>query len=102
MKFTQPHSEHERAARGAWQHQALLAALIIESLALVFVLDRTTGSAPLQHLYYVPIMLAGLWFRRWGSLLAAGAAIVLYHFANPHLLSFRYGESDLIQMALFI
>jgi len=47
-------------------------------------------------------MLAALWFRRWGSALAAGAAIVLYHFANPHLLSFRYGESDLVQMALFI
>jgi len=103
MTFTQPQSERERErVPGAWTHQALLAALVVESLGLVFALDRTTGSAPLQHLYYVPIMLAALWFRRWGSALAAGAAIVLYHFANPHLLSFRYGESDLVQMALFI
>jgi diguanylate cyclase (GGDEF)-like protein len=102
MNFTQPPSERERPAHGARTHQALLAALVLESLALVYALDRTTGSAPLQHLYYVPIMLAGLWFRRWGSLLAASAAIVLYHFANPHLLSFRYGELDLVQIALFI
>jgi diguanylate cyclase (GGDEF)-like protein len=102
MKFTHPSSEHERGARGAWKYQALLAVLVVESLGLVFALDRTTGSAPLQHLYYVPIMLAGLWFEWWGSALAAGAAIILYHFANPHLLTFRYGESDLVQMALFI
>jgi diguanylate cyclase (GGDEF)-like protein len=71
-------------------------------LCLVFALDRATGSAPLQHLYYVPIIFAGLWFGRWGSLIAAGTAIVLYHFANPHLLSFRYEEADLVQMALFV
>jgi diguanylate cyclase (GGDEF)-like protein len=71
-------------------------------LCLVFALDRATGSAPLQHLYYVPIIVSGLWFGRWGSVMAAGTAIVLYHFANPHLLSFRYEESDLVQMALFV
>jgi len=30
------------------------------------------------------------------------AAIVLYHVANPHLLTFRYGESDLVQIGLFL
>ena len=98
MKFTHPSSEHERGARGAWKYQALLAALVIESLGLVFALDRTTGSAPLQHLYYVPIMLAGLWFEWWGSALAAGAAIVLYHFANPHL----YNASSAERMPLCV
>jgi diguanylate cyclase (GGDEF)-like protein len=102
MKLTHPHTGPVRIARGDWKRQALSAALVIESLGLVFALDRATGSAPLQHLYYVPIILAGLWFKRRGSLAAAGTAIVLYHFANPHLLSFRYEESDLVQMALFI
>lgn len=71
-------------------------------LALVFFLDRATGSAPVQHLYYVPIILAALWFRLRGGLLAAAAAVVLYHFANPHLLSFRYNELDLVQILLFV
>ena len=41
-------------------------------------------------------------FRTRGSLLAALAAIVLYHLANPALLNFRYGEGDLVQICLFI
>jgi K+-sensing histidine kinase KdpD len=89
-------------ARGVKLRPALLSALVIGSLGVVFALDRATGSAPVQHLYYVPIILAGLWFRRWGSLIAAGVAIMLYHIANPHLLSFRYNELDLLQIALFI
>ena len=88
--------------RGFNRRPALLSALVIGSLGVVFALDRATGSAPVQHLYYVPIILAGLWFRRWGSLIAAGAAIVLYHPANQNLLSFRYNELDLLQIALFI
>jgi diguanylate cyclase (GGDEF)-like protein len=102
VTLTHSHSEHMFVARGDWKHEALLAALVIESLCLVFAVDHVTGSVPLQHLYYVPIILAGLWFRRWGSLFTAGAAIVLYHLANPHLLSFRYEESDVVQMALFV
>ena len=81
---------------------ALRAAVVIGSLAVVCALDSATGSAPVQHLYYVPIIIAGLWFMRWGSLIAAGASIVLYHVANPHLLAFRYNELDLVQIALFI
>lgn len=102
MKLTHTRSGDVHAARGDWKHDALLAALVLELLCLVFALDRATGSAPLQHLYYVPIIFAGLWFRLRGSLIAAGAAIVLYHFANPHLLSLRYEELDLVQMALFV
>jgi diguanylate cyclase (GGDEF)-like protein len=78
------------------------AALMIGALLLVFSLDRATGDAPVQHLYYVPIILAGLRFRVRGGILAALSAIALYHAANPHLLTFRYGESDLIQIVLFL
>jgi diguanylate cyclase (GGDEF)-like protein len=79
-----------------------MAALVIGALLLVFSVDRATGSAPAQHLYYLPIILAGVRFGMPGSLLSAVAAIVLYHAANPHLLAFRYGESDLVQFALFL
>jgi diguanylate cyclase (GGDEF)-like protein len=78
------------------------AALMIGALLLVFGLDRATGDAPVQHLYYVPIILAGLRFRVRGGILAALSAIALYHAANPHLLTFRYGESDLVQIVLFL
>jgi diguanylate cyclase (GGDEF)-like protein len=69
---------------------------------VVFELDRTTGSTPVQHLYYLPIIFAGVSFRMCGGLAAALTAIVLYHLANPHLLTFLYEESDLVQIVLFI
>src|SRR5262245_22149862 len=96
------HSRHILADPGDSRRVALFAAVIIGSLGFVFLLDRATGSAPVQHLYYVPIILAGFWFRRGGGLIAAVAAIVLYHLANPHLLTFRYNELDFVQIALFI
>ena len=72
------------------------------ALALIFVLDRSAGSAPLQHLYYVPIVFASVRFGYRGSITAATAAILLYHLANPQVLTLRYGESDVVQMALFV
>jgi len=78
------------------------AALTIVSLLLVFALDRATDAAPVQHLYYLPIVLAGVVFRMRGGVLAGLSAILLYHLANPHMLTFRYEESDLIQIVLFL
>jgi len=77
-------------------------ALVIGALAAIFELDRRTGSAPVQHLYYLPIILAGVRFRLVGGLMTALLGIVLYHLANPHLLTFRYAESDLVQVLLFV
>jgi diguanylate cyclase (GGDEF)-like protein len=71
-------------------------------LGLVFELDRLTASAPVQHLYYLPIILAGFRFGMRGSLAAALSAIALYHAANSHLLTFRYEQSDFVQVILFI
>ena len=79
----------------------LVLALVAVGLLVVFQVDRVTGSAPFQHLYYLPIILAALRFGRRGGLLAALAAIVLYHLANPHLLQLRYEEGDVVQIALF-
>jgi diguanylate cyclase (GGDEF)-like protein len=77
-------------------------ALIVGSLALIFELDRTTGSAPVQHLYYFPIVVAGVTFGLAGGLLTALAAVLLYHSANPLLLTFHYEQWDVLQIAVFI
>src|SRR5262245_39644936 len=74
----------------------------IAALGMVFELDRRTGSAPIQHLYYLPILFAGFRFRMRGGLPVALAAVLLYHFANPHLLTFQYAESDIVQISLFL
>lgn len=87
---------------GARRFSLATAALIVGALLAIFALDRATGSAPLQHLYYLPIIRGGLSFLLPGGLAVALAAIVLYHVANPHLLTFQYGESDLVQIGLFL
>lgn len=101
MNLTQPLPRRTLAARDP-RRRALLIAIVGALLLTIFPVDRATGSAPVQHLYYVPIILAAVWFKRLGGLLAAAAAIVLYHLANPHLLSFRYGELDFVQIGLFV
>jgi hypothetical protein len=58
----------ESGSRG-WTLAAVAAAL-----ALVFALDRVSGLAPVQHLYYVPIILASVQFGYRGSVRAAPAA----------------------------
>ena len=93
-------SQHTRLDRRRTHWSSLV--VTIAALILVFVLDHRTGSAPVQHLYYLPIVFAGLRFRVRGGLLVALIAVLLYHIANPHLLTFRYGESDIIQIALFL
>jgi len=77
-------------------------ALIVGSLALIFELDQTTGSAPVQHLYYFPIVVAGATFGLRGGLLAALAAVILYHSTNPQLLTFHYEQWDVLQIAVFV
>jgi diguanylate cyclase (GGDEF)-like protein len=75
---------------------------VAAGLLLTFALDRSTGAAPVQHLYYLPIVVAASRLRWVGGLIASLIAIGLYHLANPALLSFAYRESDLMQIALFI
>jgi len=77
-------------------------AAVAVGLASTFLLDRATGAAPVQHLYYLPIIVAALRLGWSGGLLASLSAIVLYHLANPALLTFAYRESDLVQIVLFI
>jgi diguanylate cyclase (GGDEF)-like protein len=72
------------------------------SLALVFWLDRITASAPLQHLYYLPIIVASLRIGARAGFASSIAAVVLYHLANPTMFVAGYRESDVVQIALFV
>jgi len=91
-----PHPWHLELSR--WW--AVVAVLI--ALTLIFVADRSTGSPPFQHLYYLPIMFASVQFGYRGSLTVALAAVVLYHLTNPHVLNLQYEERDIVQVALFV
>src|SRR6185436_389664 len=77
-------------------------AIIIALLLVIVWLDYDTGTAPIQHLYYLPIILAALIFDYWGGLACAVAALVSYHLANQHLRALNYGEGDYLQMVLFL
>ena len=72
------------------------------SLAVVFWVDRITASAPLQHLYYLPIILASLRIGARAGFGTSIASIVLYHLANPSIVAAGYKESDIVQIILFV
>ncbi|HET7696661.1 MAG TPA: diguanylate cyclase [Vicinamibacterales bacterium] len=80
---------------------AASAALAVGLLS-VFVLDQASGSAPVQHLYYVFIVLAAIRFGFAGGIAASLVAIVLYHVANPRLLAFQHQQWDFVQVLLFV
>jgi diguanylate cyclase (GGDEF)-like protein len=82
--------------------RAVLVLVVLVSLGLIFELDASTGAAPIQHLYYLPIVIAGLWLPRYAGLVVGLTAVLLYHLANPILLASRYHESDVVQIALFV
>src|SRR5262245_16382853 len=89
--------EHRRRS-----HDILVLAGLGIVTALVFTLDRLTGLAHVQHLYYLPIIVAAIRFGMLGGASAAVLAILLYHLANPQALTWRYEESDILQIAVFM
>ena len=78
-----------------------LIVVVLVSLGLIFKLDQATGAAPIQHLYYLPIVIAGVWLPRHAGLMAGSVAVVLYHLANPILLAARYREADVFRSRCF-
>ena len=72
------------------------------AFAAIFALDRATDAAPVQHLYYFPIVAAAIRFGTVGGTVTAAAAILLYHVANPQRLTWPYEEFDLLQAAVFM
>ena len=81
---------------------AWAAPVVVAALLAIFALDAATYQAPVQHLYYLPILLAGVTFRWRGGVASALTAIALYHVANPHPLTWRAEEPDVLQIAVFI
>ena len=75
---------------------------IVLLLLVIHWVDARTGSAPFQHLYYIPIVVAAITVPPYGGVVAAAAAIVLYHIGNPRLLTFAYAEADIVQIGLFL
>ena len=76
--------------------------VLVLAFAAILAIDGGTGSAPVQHLYYLPITFAAIRFGTRGGTIAAVIAIVLYHVGSPHVLSLGYGESAALQTAVFI
>jgi diguanylate cyclase (GGDEF)-like protein len=77
-------------------------ALITAAMALVFAIDRATGIPHVQHLYYVPIVLAAVRFGIASGASTAAGAILLYHLANQQVVAWPYAEFDMLQMAVFM
>lgn len=104
MRLTRIHTEgrHE-VSRAKRVLPRLVGWIVVVALLLVvFWLDRVTAAAPVQHLYYLPIILASLQIGRGAGLGVSVAAVVSYHLANPMLLTTGYRESDIVQIALFV
>jgi diguanylate cyclase (GGDEF)-like protein len=80
----------------------MVVAFSVLAIALVYFLDRGTNLPGIQHLYYFPIVFSAITLGQGGGVSAAAAAIVLYHLANPHVLTWQYEESDLLQIAVFL
>jgi hypothetical protein len=80
-------TSNDRPADGVPFSSAGMAALIAAGLLLVFALDRATDAAPVQHLYYVPIIAAGVRFRMRGGVLAALASAIPLDQHRRHLRS---------------
>jgi diguanylate cyclase (GGDEF)-like protein len=101
MQLTDPRL-NGRLQQRAEMPGAFIYVAIVLSLALIFWLDRITASAPLQHLYYLPIILASRRIGARAGFAVSIAAIVLYHVANPTMIMAGYKESDIVQVALFV
>jgi diguanylate cyclase (GGDEF)-like protein len=95
-------TSHSRSLGPSTRSPLWAAALVVGALLLIFAADQATGATPVQHLYYLPIILAAVRFRMRGGVISALSAILLYHVANPHLFTLKYEEPDLVQISLFL
>ena len=102
MRLTTSPGPGWHTPRRSLQSRIAMAAGLVVMLCSVFALDVFTGSAPVQHLYYVPIILAALRFGIRGGMASALSAIAMYHVANPRLLIWDYQHWDIVQVALFL
>lgn len=83
-------------------NRAWVPVVVGAALWLIFELDRRTGSAPVQHLYYLPIILANLRMGPAIGVVVSLLAIALYHIANLAHFTVGYTDTDVVQTALFV
>jgi diguanylate cyclase (GGDEF)-like protein len=102
MPFThRKHSTSHRFTAGV-SHGRLSSIIgLVVATAVVFGLDSMTDLPHVQHLYYFPIIVAGIRFGLRGGTGAAVVAIFLYHLANPQTLA-HFDESDILQIGVFV
>lgn len=73
------------------------------SLVGIAVLDGVIApDAPVAHLYYLPILLAGVKLGRRPAIAVALLSVVLFHVVDPEIARFHYGEADIMELALFV
>jgi diguanylate cyclase (GGDEF)-like protein len=101
MRLTDQFARRDSSARERVPMAWLLLG-IIGALLSIYQLDRVTGEAPVQHLYYLPILFAAICLGNRAGLAVATVAIALYHLARPAPRDLPLRESDLVQIALFI
>jgi diguanylate cyclase (GGDEF)-like protein len=95
-------TSNDRFAVAAQWSPTWAAAITIGTLLLVLTVDYASGSAPVQYLYYLPIIFASRSFGIRGGVLAGLLAVVLYHSVNPHPLTLRNGETHFVEIMLFL
>src|SRR6185295_14376810 len=102
MPFThRKHLTSDRFTAGVGHGRLFSLIGLIAAMAFVFGLDSMTDLPHVQHLYYFPIIVAGISFGLRGGTGAAVVAILLYHLANPQAVM-RYDESDIVQIGVFL
>lgn len=101
MKLTSSGFPGSHPAQHSRLRSLFLTLAIALAFAAIFTLDRSTSTAPVQHLYYLPIIVAAHYAGYRGGLVAALVAVILYHLANLPRLTHHYQESDIIQIVLF-
>jgi diguanylate cyclase (GGDEF)-like protein len=82
--------------------RAWVTVAVVTALWTIFEVDRRTGSAPVQHLYYLPIVVASLGVGRFAGVATSLLAILLYHLANLAHFTGGYTEADVVQTMLFV
>jgi diguanylate cyclase (GGDEF)-like protein len=102
MRLTTDRYWHQNVRTPGGPRRMVAVLALAAAMALVFVVDRFTDIPAVQHLYYLPIVFAAIRFGTLGGIGASAIAIVLYHFANPHMLTWRYEQVDIVQMAVFV
>jgi diguanylate cyclase (GGDEF)-like protein len=81
--------------------RVLAAAITVGTFGLVAAATIALAPAPVAHLFYVPILVAGIRLG-WGAALATGiGAAVVYHFVDPALVDFAHVEACAVQLLAF-